>query len=329
MARPLRLEFAGGLYHVINRGNYRRNLFTGPGAAAAFERALGEAAERFGWRVHAYVVMSNHFHVAVELSEPNLSMGMKWLQGTWIRRSNGFQRLVGRPFQGRYKALLVEPGEAWARVCHYIHLNPVRAGLVSGAQADRYPGSSLPKFGSSARPAWLEPATVLAAAGSLPDTKAGWRRYGQYLEYLACDQTVQAELVAAKLSRGWCVGSADFQQKLRTQAARKGWDLARERFAGLEPAHAEAERERMWEERLQTLARAAGVDLGKLPPKKSADEKVGLAAALKTSTSVSNGWLARRLSMGAPASASQFVRRWLLQEVRQKETATLLSRVKT
>ena len=104
MARPLRVEFAGACYHVINRGNYRRELFLGEGAAAAFERTLGEAAERFGWRVHAYVVMSNHFHLAVELTEPNLSTGMKWLQGTWIRRYNGFRRIhwpaVPRPVQG-------------------------------------------------------------------------------------------------------------------------------------------------------------------------------------------------------------------------------------
>ncbi len=73
MPRPWRIEFAGACYHVINRGNYRRNLFTGKGAAAAFVRALGEAAVRFGWQVHAYCVMSNHFHLAVELTEPNLS----------------------------------------------------------------------------------------------------------------------------------------------------------------------------------------------------------------------------------------------------------------
>jgi REP element-mobilizing transposase RayT len=328
-SRLLRLEFAGGVYHVINRGNYRRSLFTGKGAAEAFERTLGEAAERFSWRVHAYVVMSNHFHVALELTEPNLGSGMKWLQGTWIRRSNGFRRLVGRPFQGRYKALVIEHGEALARVCHYIHLNPVRAGIVVPAQADRYPWSSLPKFVSGTKPTWLDPTTVLAAAGGLPDTAEGWRRYGNYLEYLACDETAQSELIAAKLSRGWCVGGEEFKQTLREQARQKGWDLARERFAGLEPEHAVAELERGWEERLQALARAAGADLSKLPTKKSAETKVRLAAALKTSTSVSNGWLARRLGMGAPASASQFVRRWLMQDRRRSETAALLSRVKT
>ena len=95
MARPWRIEFAGACYHVINRGNYRRNLFGERGAAAAFERALDEAATRFGWRIHAYVVMRNHFHLAVEIAEPNLSGGMQWLQGTWARRYNGFRKLVG------------------------------------------------------------------------------------------------------------------------------------------------------------------------------------------------------------------------------------------
>jgi len=135
MARPLRVEFAGACYHVINRGNYRRGLFEGQGAAAAFERALGEAAERFQWRIHAYVIMSNHFHLALELTEPNLSEGMKWLQGTWIRRYNGFRRIVGRPFQGRYKAILAAPGHVFGQICHYIHLNPVRARLRSPDRA--------------------------------------------------------------------------------------------------------------------------------------------------------------------------------------------------
>jgi len=76
MARPLRMEFAGGCYHVINRGNYRQRIFQKKGAADAFERTLDEAAERFAWRVHAYVVMGNHFHLAVELAEPNLSDGL-------------------------------------------------------------------------------------------------------------------------------------------------------------------------------------------------------------------------------------------------------------
>jgi putative transposase len=327
MARPWRVEFAGGCYHVINRGNYRRNLFTGKGAAEAFERTLGEAAVRFGWRVHAYVVMSNHFHLAVELTEPNLSTGMKWLQGTWIRRYNGLRKLIGRPFQGRYKALLVEPGEALGRVCHYIHLNPVRAELVKPSEPGKYPWSSLPKFAAKGRPAWLEAAVVLAEAGGLPDTPAGWRRYLGYLEFLAEDEPSRKTLVAEKLSRGWCVGGRGFKEEMRKEHLQRGAEL--ERYAGLEPEAVQAERIAAWEEQLGRLAAKAGVDLAALTGRKSHPDKVLLAAALKQSTSVSNAWLAERLGMGEPASASQFARRWQLDPERQRATEKLLSRVKT
>ena len=91
MARKLRLEFAGTCYHVVNRGNYRRDLFAGKGAAMAFERCLLEAGTAFGWRLHAFIMMSNHFHLAVETPEPNLSDDMKWLQGTWAARFNRFR----------------------------------------------------------------------------------------------------------------------------------------------------------------------------------------------------------------------------------------------
>lgn len=321
----MRVEFAGGCYHVINRGNYRRNLFTGKGAAEAFERALGEAAERYGWRVHAYVVMSNHFHLAVELTEPNLSVGMKWLQGTWIRRYNGLRKLIGRPFQGRYKALLAEPGEAFGQICHYIHLNPVRAKIVKPAEVLKYPWSSLPKFVGKDRPAWLEPAVVLGEAGRLADTPKSWTKYVSYLEFLAEHEPSKKALVAERLSRGWCVGGREFKKEMREEMALRGAKL--ERFAGLEPEAVQSERTELWEERLQALAKVAKIDLAALPKPKSHADKVRLAAALKQSTSVSNAWLAERLGMGQPASASQFVRRHLLKAEGRAETAKLLSRV--
>jgi putative transposase len=326
MPRLWRVEFAGACYHVINRGNYRRNLFLGKGAAAAFERTLGEAAQRFGWRVQAYVIMSNHFHLALELTEPNLSVGMKWLQGTWIRRYNGMRRLIGRPFQGRYKALLVEPGEALGRVCHYIHLNPVRARLVKPTEAGRYSWSSLPKF-TGQRPAWLHPETVLAEAGGLADTPKGWIKYLGYLEFLAEDEPTKKSLVAEKLSRGWCVGGPEFKAEMKKEHLVRGAEL--ERFAGLEPAAVQAERAALWEERLQALAKVAKLELTKLPAPKSHRDKVRLAAALKQSTSVPNGWLAQRLGMGQPASVSQFVRRHLQQEHNRAATTALLSKIKT
>jgi hypothetical protein len=271
--------------------------------------------------------MRNHFHLAVEIAEPNLSDGMKWLQGTWIRRYNGYRHLVGRPFQGRYKALLAEPGEHFGWVCHYIHLNPVRAGVVPAGQAVEYPWSSLPKFAGEQRPGWLEGSTALTTAGNLADTAAGWKKYLDYLEFLATDAGAQKDLVAARMSRGWCLGSAEFQQEARRELAEQGADL--ERFAGLEPEQARRERQARWEERLAALARAASIDLTRLPAAKSHPVKALLAAAMKQRSSVSNGWLSKRLDMGAPASASQFARRYLLTKTGRDEIERLLSRVKT
>src|SRR5476651_1300545 len=172
MARKLRLEYAGACYHVINRGNYRRDLFAGKGAAESFQGCLFEAAARFGWRVHAFVIMRNHFHLALETPEPNLSEGMQWLQATWAARFNRFRGEAGRPFQGRYKALHVEPGPALAQVAHYIHLNPVRAKIVSAEKVREFRWSSLPLLVAKHRPRGLDGGTVLKESGELTDSAA-------------------------------------------------------------------------------------------------------------------------------------------------------------
>ena len=143
MPRKVRVEYAGACYHVINRGNYRRDLFAAKGAAESFQACVFEAGQCFGWRLHAFVIMRNHFHLAVETPEPNLSEGMKWLQGTWAARFNRFRGEGGRPFQGRYKALHVEAGHALAQVAHYIHLNPVRAKIKTAPRLGDYRWSSL------------------------------------------------------------------------------------------------------------------------------------------------------------------------------------------
>jgi Transposase and inactivated derivatives len=310
VARKLRIEYAGACYHVINRGNYRKNLFAGEGAAESFQACVLEAGERFGWRVHAFVVMRNHFHLAVETPEPNLSLGMKWLQGTWAARFNRFRGEMGRPFQGRYKALHVEPGHALAQVAHYIHLNPVRAGVVGPERLLDHRWSSLPFFRQRDRPICLEAATVLADSGGLRDTPAGWRRYVDYLGVLAEEETKLREARFGRLSRGWVIGSADFKESLKKELRALGADAERFELLGSDrEAHDEA-RAGIWEEKLRTAAAALRVSLESLPTKKSAAEKVQLAALMKTTTSVSNGWLAKRLEMGKPGSVTQYVRRF-------------------
>jgi REP element-mobilizing transposase RayT len=313
VARKLRLEYAGACYHAINRGNYRRDLFAGKGAAEAFQRCLFEAAERFGWRLHAFVIMRNHFHLAVETPEPNLSEGMRWLQGTWAVRFNRLRGEVGRPFQGRYKALHVEPGPALAQVAHYIHLNPVRAKVVTAERLLDYGWSSLPLFARKERPACLEAAIVLSQSGGLADTKAGWRAYVAYLGVLAEEETRLREKKFGRLSRGWIIGSKDFQAGLKEELSGRGAGRERFELLGADGAACRQVRAEIWEEKLRLAATALRMSLDKLPGQKSAAAKVRLAAVMKTGTSVSNRWLAERLKMGEPASVSQYVRRFRLR----------------
>jgi REP element-mobilizing transposase RayT len=324
MARKLRLEYAGACYHIINRGNYRRNLFTGEGAAESFLKCLYEACLEFGLRV----IMSNHFHLALETPEPNLSDGMRWLQGTWAQRFNRFRGEVGRPFQGRYKALHVERGYSLAQVIHYIHLNPVRAKLVTADRLLSYRWSSLPLYVTRNRPAFLDGGVILEDL-ELPDTAAGWRRYVAYLSVQAEEDKQKRKERYGRFSCGWVIGSAEFKAGLREEFKRQS--ALEERF-GLLGGDREAHRQlraELWEDQLQAAAKHFRIKLQGLPAAKSALEKVKLAAVMKTCTSASNGWLAQRLQMGQPASVSQFVRRFRLAgSADQRDFQRTLSTVK-
>ena len=118
MARKVRFEHAGGLYHIINRGNYRSWIFDTDGAKQSFEKTLLEACARSGWILHAYCVMGNHYHLAVETPEPNLSEGMRWLQSVFAMRFNRFRKENGHIFQGRYKSIVFEGIEQLGSLCH-------------------------------------------------------------------------------------------------------------------------------------------------------------------------------------------------------------------
>jgi putative transposase len=330
MPRKLRLEFPDACYHVINRGNYRRDLFAGKGSAEAFERTLFETCARFGWRLHAFIIMRNHFHLTVETPEPNLSDGMKWLQGTWAMRFNRFRGESGRPFQGRYKATHVEPGHVLAQVAHYIHLNPVKAKVLPAARLQEFRWSSLWHYLRRDRPECLNPATVLDESGSLPDTKGGWKHYLRYLALLAEENPAEREKLHKQLSRGWYVGSKEFREDLKKDLKKRGADLEKLALLGGWRAAWQEEREAEWEQRLQAAAKIVKVDLKKLAGRKSAPEKVLLAALLKATSAASNSWLAARLGMGQPASVSQFVRRFRLSGGENKHGyKRILSRVKT
>ena len=108
MARKLRLEYPGAMYHVLNRGNYRADIFLSEGSKHAFTKCLFETCEKAGWRLHAYIIMRNHYHLALETPGGNLVEGMRWLQSTYANRFNRLRKESGHVFQGRYHALIVE-----------------------------------------------------------------------------------------------------------------------------------------------------------------------------------------------------------------------------
>jgi REP element-mobilizing transposase RayT len=116
MPRKLRLQFPGAIYHVINRGNYRADVFETDGAKTSFLECLAEACGKSGWRVYAWCIMTNHYHLVLETTEPNLSEGMRWLQATFAARFNRYRKVNGHLFQGRFKAPLVEDGDPLAAV---------------------------------------------------------------------------------------------------------------------------------------------------------------------------------------------------------------------
>ncbi|MDQ5977311.1 MAG: Transposase [Verrucomicrobiota bacterium] len=301
MARKLRLEYPGAIYHVINRGNYRAFVFKTEGARQAFEDCVFAACGRYGWVLHAFVIMGNHYHLAVETPQGNLVAGMQWLQSTFANRFNKLRDERGHLFQGRYKALMVEEGEGLGLLCHYIHLNPVRAGLATVARLDAYRHSSFwylsrPKQ----RPEVLHCQTALTEAGQLADTPAGWRAYADYLAWQTAEGPAGKSKAYVSMSKGWALGGKDFKQALLKDQA-----VAVEARAW-ESQGVKEVREARWQAALDRLV----VEIPKADRenrRKSAPWKVRLALLMKDTTDVTNDWLARQLDMGSGFYVSKHV----------------------
>ena len=128
----LRIQYPGAIYHVMSRGDQRENIFKDDKDRKRFIHTLAEACRKTDWQIHAFCLMRNHFHLAVETPQANLVDGTKWLLGVYTKRFNIRHKLCGHVFAGRYKALIVDgSGNGYLRtVCDYVHLNPVRAGLI-------------------------------------------------------------------------------------------------------------------------------------------------------------------------------------------------------
>jgi REP element-mobilizing transposase RayT len=288
---------------VINRGNYRSDIFRSEGAKLAFEACLFTACAKSNWVLHAFVLMSNHYHLAVETPDGNLVAGMQWLQATFANRFNKRRGTRGHLFQGRYKSLLVEAGLPMGQVCHYIHLNPVRAGVVTVAALKDY------RFGNywylsrpNQRPAFLQFGTALGEVGDLVDQVAGWQSYHDYLAWHARDGPAGRSQAYVTLSKGWALGSTDFKRALIHDHALAATSRAWEK-QGAQEIKTEQWRIALARCLRHTDKTPQAITAGR----KSADWKVAIAAAMKLKTQVSNRWLCEQLHMGTPVAVSQLV----------------------
>jgi putative transposase len=307
MPRALRLESENASYHVINRGNYRGPVFAAASTKRAFLRCLDEACQKTGWLVHAWTLMSNHFHLALTTPRPNLAAGMHWLQCTFATRFNRFRDERGHVFQGRFKSIAVEDGDPLGSVCHYIHLNPLRAHLCSTSELNSYPWTSLRWIHQpNQRPDWFDPSPALRQAGGLLDSPADRRKYSEYLGWLAENEPEQKRLRFDRMSRGWALGSADFARSLIEE------DRALRAGAKRSIADMRAEYEAHWQAELLSLLRRLRRSSADLAVSgKSVEWKVALAAALKIRTTVTNQWLGENLHVGNRHEIGRKVAAWL------------------
>jgi putative transposase len=305
MARKLRVEYPGAIYHVMNRGDRREPIFREDRDRELFLATLGETCRKTGWQVHALCLMSNHFHLVVETPGANLVAGMKWFLGTYTARFNRRHKLFGHLFSGRYKSLIVDgSGTGYLKtVCDYVHLNPARARLLkSGQKLSRYRWSSYPAYllPPRKRPEWLRVDRLLGEHGLGGDSKAVRREFARRMEVRRASE-LDAEWKAVR--RGWCLGGKEFREELlagiRSQTGlNHGGDERREA-------------EEAWAEKLLAKAlQRQGWTAEDLTQRRKGDAvKVKLARRLRQETTMTLNWIAKQLKMGTAGSLANLLQK--------------------
>jgi len=346
MARQRRIEYGGAIYHVMARGDRREDIFYSDEDRKLYLETLGEACQQTGWRVHGWVLMDNHYHLALETPEPNLVAGMKWLQNTYTRRFNSRHKLWGHVFGGRYRAILCEDDSKksstsangyFLNLVDYIHLNPYRAGMVhqdKGRGLLEYRWSSLAQtYGvpPAKRHKWSRTEKVLTSFGG-KDCSADRRKYVNHLERTAQGQTEECmgaqlpdeQSLNSTLQRGWYWGSQKFQEqllkRLKAQSAASNRNY---RSSGLAKKHGEVAAKKILKKGLKLTGWSAK-ELKAL--KGSEPSKVYIAKAIRGNSTVSLAWVAEKLYMKSAANVSQQIKRMRCGEIQKPAWAVSLDK---
>jgi putative transposase len=235
MARPLRIEFPGALYHVTARGNGRQPIFEDDADCERFLAVLASTVARYHVLCHAYCLMGNHYHALLETPEGNLSRAMRQLNGAYGQGFSRRHRRPGHVLQGRFHAQIVDRNAYLHEVCRYIVLNPVRAGLVARPGEWRW-SSYRATAGEASVPTWLTVDWVLSLGGSTARAIAE-RRYRQFV-YAGLTESANP---LGPFSSRLLIGDAPFQADLRARApdARAFPEVPRAQRFAMRPALAE------------------------------------------------------------------------------------------
>jgi REP element-mobilizing transposase RayT len=294
MARKLRVQYPGAIYHVMNRGDRREAIFKDDQDRERFLETLGEACDKTGWQVHAYCLMLNHFHLVIETPRANLVAGMKWFLSTYTSRFNRRHKLFGHLFSGRYKSLIVEgSGDGYLRtVCDYVHLNPVRANLVRPQEPlQEYRWSSYPEYLKRAgrRASWVRVDRLMGELGIGRDDTAGRKRFADAMEQgRGKDKPGQWKAVR----RGWFLGGA----QLREQVLEMMGCAMGEHHGGQAKCQTDEQKARRLV--LEELEKRGWTEQDLKKRRKTDALKVKMAARLRRETVMTLDWIARRLQMG-------------------------------
>lgn len=227
MARQLRIQYPSAIYHIMARGDGGQNIFNNPGDYKMFLKTYQKVLEDYNWISYAYCLMPNHYHLFIKIMDPNLSLGMKQLNGVYTKQYNIKRGRLGHVFQGRFKSILVEDLGYQGKLIRYIVMNPIRAGLVKNVGDWRW-SSHKEMIDEKIESRCLHRKEALRFFEE--DIYKARKRYIEYL----CEELYN-DNVWEDLNNGFILGSIEFVTKIMTKYGKKS-DSAdipkRERFAG-------------------------------------------------------------------------------------------------
>jgi putative transposase len=196
------------VYHVTARGNAQADIFLSDSDCQVFLDILADVIEKYSWLCHAYCLLDNHYHLIIETPDPNLSLGMRQLNGVYTQAFNRAHQRVGHVFQGRFKAILVEKGSHLLELCRYVVLNPVRAGMVTQPGNWRWSSYKVTAYGGKVP----EVLTIDWVLGQFAERKVAARQ--QYRKFVA-DGMAMRKRPWEKLVGQVFLGSENFVARMR------------------------------------------------------------------------------------------------------------------